>query len=879
MTGVQSPLKRAFAAVRTRRPEGFAALARLASGIARRVRGSGAEPGTRTDLVIGAVVLLACIGGAITASLRTPAPRSGGNWWPLLSVVTIALQRFRFRLSTRGNSLLFDLSGLPLIVGIVLLSPSHELLAAVTGVGVWQVLDREPIRRAAFNIANQMVGIEVALWCFHRVAGAAGPLSGQGCAAIGVALIASEGMAALGVLPVMTAHSGWPGTKYLKDLALQIVVIPPVLFVLAIVAVASYEGQPWAMGLLAGPAVLVGWWYTTSERLRQRFTGLQALYGYSKALADVVEHTDVLVVALQETRTVLHCGRAAVCVSGSEGLVRYSLDAEGALVSEAAESDGPESTVVESQSPILLAASAGSPYLSERGLKDLMAVPMTVGRTTRAVLTVADSDGLEGHCFDHQDLDFLQAVAAHLSTALTSSEHLDKLRRSIAAREHQALHDALTGMPNRNLFMSEVTTALEHSGGSRMVAVVLADLDSFREVNDALGHQTGDAVLKVVGARVASAVSEYGVGARLGGDEFAFLVPAASSVEEVTSLTETVMEVLSAPMEIDGVTFNVRAAVGIALAPIHGLDAATLLKNADVAMYAAKRAGRRISVYDATMDHSSARRLALATNLAEAIDQNQLVLWYQPVADITTGTVTGFEALLRWPHPDLGFVSPEEFIPIAEQTGLIEPLTWWVMKEALGELRRWRDDGYEFSMAVNVSVRSLLDHSIVERIRRMVADFGLAPGSLTLEITESSMMIDLDRSESVLRRISDMGIKVGIDDFGTGYSSLSRLKVLPVHIVKVDRSFVKNICTDKGDQAIVRSVIELARVMGHKVVAEGIEDLATWSRLASLGCDLGQGYYFARPMPSADCRAWVTDRQSPSLAVVRSLSSKRVEGA
>jgi diguanylate cyclase (GGDEF)-like protein len=829
--------------------------------------------------VIAAIVVFASVAGSLASALHSPLPRAGSYWWPLLSAVAIGLQRFRVRLSTGSDSQVFDLSGLPVIVGIVLLSPSHELLAALTGAVAWQLVKRAPLQRAIFNIANQMAAVAVALFCFYQLSGSAQPLSLQGCLAIAVALIACEGTGALGVSAVMSAHGGWPGSKYLKDIAFQIVIIPIVLFVLAIVAVASYEGEPWALGVLAGPAIVVGWWYSASERLRLRFVDLESLYGYSKSLAAMFERTDVLVVALRETCRVLHSRRAEFWLQGPNGLTRYALDPEGRLCEDLMDGDGPEATALLSQNPVLITASTPSPYLERRGLKDVMAVPLMVGGEANGVLVVADSEGLESNTYGRQDLDFLQAVAAHLSTALTSSEHLDKLRRSIAEREHQALHDSLTGMPNRNLFMSEVTTALERSGGSRMVAVVLADLDSFREVNDALGHQTGDSVLKVVGSRVAEAVSEYGVGARLGGDEFAFLVPSASSIEEVTSMTETVMEALSEPMEIDGVTFNVRAAVGIALAPIHGLDAATLLKNADVAMYAAKRAGRRISVYDANMDHSSARRLALATNLAEAIDKDQLVLWYQPVADITTGTVTGFEALLRWPHPELGFISPDEFIPIAEQTGLIEPLTWWVMKEALGELRRWRDDGYEFSMAVNVSVRSLLDHSIVERIRRMVADFGLAPGSLTLEITESSMMIDLDRSESVLRRISEMGIKVGIDDFGTGYSSLSRLKVLPVHLVKVDRSFVKSICSDKGDQAIVRSIIELARVMGHKVVAEGIEDLATWSRLASLGCDLGQGYYFARPMPSADCRAWVTERQSPSLAVVRSLSSKRVEGA
>jgi len=312
---------------------------------------------------------------------------------------------------------------------------------------------------------------------------------------------------------------------------------------------------------------------------------------------------------------------------------------------------------------------------------------------------------------------------------------------------------------------------------------------------------------------------------------------------------------------------------------VHGLDANTLLKKADVAMYAAKSSARRVNVYDRSMDNSSARRLALATDLGKAIDHDELDLWYQPVADLGTGQVAGFEALLRWPHPALGFIPPDEFIPIAEQTGLIEPLTWWVVKMALTELRRWRDDGFEFDMAINFSVRSLLDASMVDRLRDMVASFDLVPSNVTLEVTESSMMVELERSEAVLRSLSDMGFKIAIDDFGTGYSSLSRLKVLPVHVVKIDRAFIKNITFDKGDQAIVKSIIDLARVMGHSIVAEGIEDLQTWNRLASLGCDLAQGYYFARPMLARDCRRWVLERQVPSLAPVRSLGLRRIEGA
>jgi diguanylate cyclase (GGDEF)-like protein len=753
------------------------------------------------------------------------------------------------------------------------------MLAIFLAVAFKHMYRRVPFIKVAFNAANQVLGTAAAFVAVTVSIGPASPVSPRGWLALGLGAVCYVLVTFVGVAAVLTVSAGRPGVGYWKKMAVQEAVIPPIAVALAIVAIACYWAQPWALLVLVGPALVLGWWYGASERIRTRFTDLQSVYAFSQALAKVTERPDVLLVALSETKHVLHCDQAELCVDQPEGLVRYRLDGSGGIVEEVADNAGPEHSALQTQQPVLLPHSSRNGYLIERGLKDAMFVPITIGGSEAAVLGVADRHGSDSTTFTRDDLDFLQALAAHLSTALTSSDHLDHLRRSVAEREHQAYHDGLTGLANRTLFMNVVAAALENSGGNRMVAVVLMDLDGFKEINDALGHHTGDAVLKVIATRVSSGVREFGLAARLGGDEFAFLVSAASSVDEIIGITDHLMESVGAPMVIDNMALTMRASVGIALAPVHGLDAASLLKKADVAMYSAKSSSRRVSVYDRTMDNSSARRLALATDLGRAIDADELDLWFQPVADVATGNISGFEALLRWPHPALGFVSPDEFIPIAEQTGLIEPLTWWVVNEALAEVRRWRDEGYEYSMAVNISARTLLDIGMVDRLNDMVTTYGLAPSNLTLEITESSMMVEFERSEAVLRRLCDVGYKIAIDDFGTGYSSLSRLKVLPVHVVKIDRAFIKNICFDKADQAVVKSIIELARVMGHTVVAEGIEDLQTWNRLAALGCDLGQGYYFARPMLAVDCRRWVIERQGPSLASVRPLGLKRVEGA
>ena len=772
-----------------------------------------------------------------------------------------------------------ELTGVPILVGAVLVKPEYLVLTVLVSNLVVLLPQRETVVRLSFNIANQVVAASACVAVLHTLTHGSSPASALWWPGIAAAAVVLNLVAIVGLSGVLKCNRVDLGAHYVSQLMAQLVVTPLAEIALAVVGIACYRGEPFALLVLAGPVLLLGWWYRSSERLGARFRDLQSLYSFSKSLADVTERDDVLSVALNETRSVLHCETAELCVAQPDGLVRFRLDGAGRLTEEVATSSAPEATVLATQAALHLSPSSHHPYLLDRQFKDAMFVPLSVGGDRSSVLVAGDRHGDASSTFSREDLDFFQALAAHLSTALTSSNHLDHLRRSVAEREHQAYHDGLTGLANRTLFMNVVAKALENSGGNRMVAVVLMDLDGFKEINDALGHHTGDEVLKVVAQRVSTGVREYGLAARLGGDEYAFMVAAASSVDEVISITEKLMASVGAPMEIENVALTVRASVGIALAPVHGLDANTLLKKADVAMYAAKSSARRINVYDRSMDNSSSRRLALATDLGKAIDHDELDLWFQPVADIASGRVAGFEALLRWPHAALGFIPPDEFIPIAEQTGLIEPLTWWVVHQALSELKRWRDDGYDFDMAVNMSVRSLLDAAMVDRLRDMVASFDLTPNNVTLEITESSMMVELERSEAALRRLSDMGFKIAIDDFGTGYSSLSRLKVLPVHVVKIDRAFIKNITFDKGDQAIVKSIIDLARVMGHQIVAEGIEDLQTWSRLASLGCDLGQGYYFARPMLARDCRRWVLDRQGPSIAAVRSLGLRRIEGA
>jgi diguanylate cyclase (GGDEF)-like protein len=829
-----------------------------------------------------AVAAVAALGGGLAVAVtdRGPPPWEQRAWaWPIVGVALVLVRLWPVGLHFRRQSQTLELSGVPILVGLVMLPPGPLLLAAATAILVTVLLRKAPPIRVAFNVSNQVVGTALALLAFRAVLQGASPAHPRGWLALTAAMVAYELVTGGLVVWMVTLSNGVPRPEFFHGLATQLAILLPLDCALAIISVEAYWSEPWALVVLAGPGLALVVWYRSADRLRSRFDDLQSLYAFGRSLSEVNERLDVLRVALHEMRGVLHCRHAELCIPQPSGAVRYSLDGEGAVVRGAGSAAPSELDVTTSGEDLFLRRGTGSAYLAERGFADAIAVPVTIGAERSGVLIAAEREGTDSYTFDKADLDLLRALATHVGTALTSSSHLDRLRKEVAAREHQAYHDSLTGLANRTLFTQVVSSALKRRKGSRLVALLLMDLNGFKEVNDTLGHHAGDAVLKVIGQRVNEAVGASRLAARLGGDEFAFVIPSVVDREEVAATADELLRVVSEPVTVDGMVLSLRASIGVSLAPFHGSDVSSLLKRADIAMYAAKASSRHVTVYDPKIDRNSTRRLVLTSDLQRAVIEEKLELWYQPIAEVRTGRVAGFEALLRWPHPELGMVSPDEFIPVAEQTGLIEPLTWWVLRTAMEEQRSWRDAGYEMPMAVNVSARSLLDTAIVDRLNSLLVDTDVIASNITLEITESSMMLDFERSERILRRLSDIGVRIAIDDFGTGYSSLSRVKVLPVDVVKIDRSFVKNLCTDRGDEAIVRSTIELARIMGHGVVAEGVEDLETWNRLAQLGCTHAQGYYYAKPMTAQDLRSWVRERQGPSAAPVHRLVPRTARGA
>ena len=427
---------------------------------------------------------------------------------------------------------------------------------------------------------------------------------------------------------------------------------------------------------------------------------------------------------------------------------------------------------------------------------------------------------------------------------------------------HQALHDALTGLPNRTLMHRRAERDLR---GDDPAAMLLIDLDRFKEVNDTLGHDYGDALLVEVAGRLSAVLRRGDTLARLGGDEFAVLVSGAPDRAAVIDLAARLQEALRRPFALRGVAVELEASIGVALYPEHGETAGRLLQRADVAMYEAKRGRHGVATYTPERDPYSADRLGLLAELRRAIECDELVLHYQPKVSLPGGELTGVEALVRWQHPVRGLLAPDEFVPLAERTGAIADLTRWVVDRALAQCRAWRDRGIDLPVAVNLAAANVVDVTLPDAIGALLERHGVPADRLECEISEHTAMADPVRATAVLAGLRELGVGLSLDDFGTGHSSLSYLKQLPLDEVKIDRSFVAAMADDENDAVIVRSTIDLARNLGLRVVAEGVETGAVMDTLAELRCDTAQGFHISRPLPADELDDWLVQALSVSL--------------
>jgi len=442
-----------------------------------------------------------------------------------------------------------------------------------------------------------------------------------------------------------------------------------------------------------------------------------------------------------------------------------------------------------------------------------------------------------------------------------SLQSLQHIKRAIALERHRALHDVLTDLPNRILLYERINQGIanaKRNAGS--VAIMIMDLNRFKEINDTLGHHCGDRLLQQIAPILKNNLRETDTVARLGGDEFAVVLPDTNHGTAVT-IAQKLRKTLRHPFMVEGHSLGVEMSIGIALFPQDGTDSDALLQSADVAMYIAKRNDSGYAMYDAEQDLYTVSRLNMISQLRRAVENDALDVHYQPIIDIHNSEIHCVEALSRWQHHELGNIPPNEFIPIAENAGLIRQLTHQVLDKSLGQLSAWNDNGYQFSLAVNLSIKDIQDAAFPGQLKSLITRHGVNHANVILEITEGSMMTDIKRCFKVLSDLHSMNVRLSIDDFGTGYSSLSYLRQIPADILKIDKSFILNMIEDENDAVIVRSTIDLAHNMGRDVIAEGVENQDTYDILDILGCNYVQGFHVCQPLPANEIEQWLSGNE------------------
>ncbi|HWH33029.1 MAG TPA: EAL domain-containing protein [Egibacteraceae bacterium] len=816
------------------------------------------------------VWLLTAAMSAATAALvagplsALPAPATGlGVPWPLLAVLFALCEVVVVNVQFRRDAHTISLGELPLVVGLYFVSPVGLVAAQLTGAAVALALHRRQTpMKLAFNVAH--FGLEAALAALlfslvpaHALFGAAGWAAVFAATTFAAVLAVSAMFAAVSLSEGRPAFAGW-GREISTGL-----MFTGATTSMALLAVWMLAQRPQALWLLAVPGATLWTAYRAWVRERERGERLRFLSEVTQAISAAPDLEGAVAALLSHARGMFRAEVAELTLYPAEGSglpLRTTAGPEGhGQVLRPVPHAGPR--------PARGAAAlfrAGEPVpegLAGRGYRDAMTATLATERGVFGELVVADRT-CEATPFDQEDLQLLGTLAAQASVCLENGRLEKTLVQLSALKEHlrhQAFHDSLTGLVNRALFHDRV----EHALSSRRredgaVIVLLLDLDDFKAVNDSLGHDAGDQLLVEVAGRLEGCVRPGDTAARLGGDEFAVLVDDVEGIGAGIVVAERIHAALRAPVVLHGMEVAVHASIGIARAD--GIDdAATVLRNADVAMYEAKQQGKnRYGIYEHGMHHSARERLELRTQLRAAVDEDQLLLRFQPVVDLVSGAVVGAEALVRWAHPTRGLLAPDAFIAYAEESGLIVPLGAWVLDGALAQLSRWRADlgtSRPFTLAVNLSPRQLTQPGLAEEVRRLLGLHGVPPSDLMLEITESALIKDTPATLRVLRDLKALGVRIAVDDFGTGYSALSYLRQFPIDVLKISKPFVDDVRRGAEERALTEAIVRIAQALRLDTIAEGVEHADQREALRDMGCGYGQGFHFARPLPAGDLGA------------------------
>jgi diguanylate cyclase (GGDEF)-like protein len=770
----------------------------------------------------------------------------------VLFVAFLVAESTLLHIEFRKQALSISLSEIPLVVGLFLVNPAQLVgvrVLAVVAVAVWQ---RRSLTKSVFNVtlaAAEVVIVEAIFTAFGST-DVTSPLSWLAV----LAAVVTGG--ALGVCSIQAVIRLSQGPQRLAGEVGRLVLVPAIGItnsIAALVILLVLHASVWAgflLGLLCGMLVLAYRGYAGSQR---QHASLRQVLGFSRLLELIRSSDAPLDSALNQARDILNASRITLRITDGEARA-LSVDGEGRVsVPPDLEPDDPlAARVLGSRSGVLFSGRKGEAVLAARGAREIIAVPLRSGPSVLGFLEFADRQSSMSR-YTSEDVQVADSLATRLTAAIENQDLVARLR-------HAAYHDRLTGLPTRARLGQHLEAAIEGvSAADGVVALVQLDLDRFKEVNDSLGHTWGDELLVLVGQRLSRSSPEGAMVARVGADEFAVAVrvPGAS---EAVELAAELCEAVSTSYPLAGLTIDASATVGVALAPDHGNDGPTMMRRVDVALSNAKNVGRRVSMYDPSMEQESLQRLRLVTELRTALAAGQVVVRYQPKINLRSRDLVGVEALVRWLHPEYGEVAPDRFVPLAEVTGLIGILTDHVLRASLAQCRQWLDRDLRIPVAVNLSARSLSDAEFPDRVAGMLREYDVPADMLSFELTESSVMTDPDRMQPVLLRLHDLGTGLSIDDFGTGYSSLSQLRRLPVDEVKIDKEFVFTMGTDLGDLAIVRAIIELGHSLGLRVVAEGVEDELARDLLEGNDCDVIQGYLVSRALDPDRLDAWLSAR-------------------
>jgi diguanylate cyclase (GGDEF)-like protein len=811
---------------------------------------------TRPDLRVGALIAaMWCLSGMLFLLVpERSVPTANAPWWFVVTVAVVfgIFEKAVFNVAFRRHAISFSLSEIPLVLCLVFVAPSSAIFVRWSvSIPVLFFLRRSRGLKLVFNTSLFAFEMMLGFAAFRGLIG----WWGDSTSAITISVILVPLLTALSTsVLISTAISMYEG-------GLRHRVVTELRGTWWLFPVASVLGAMTMVMALIEPALALfaafpaaGIWFVLYRFgvVNQTLRDLDTLHGFAGRIGTSLDPVEIGESSVDELFEVLRVGGVVVLRFTDHGVsehrrgeidVRLPSSADDLIWRGLLARRGARSLPADDLRRIDVAGTVSTPVL--------VAPLWDAGDVYGAVVAVAEYSAVGE--FIEAERRRLDSMSAQLAVSLRRGMLHERL-------EHEARHDALTGLPGRTVFERAVSDAVERSRDG-VSAVLMLDLDRFKEVNDTLGHSAGDELLIEFSHRMSGVLADSDVLARLSGDEFAILCHRSTS-EEVLAMAEDVVRVGGLPVTLDGLEIVVTVSVGVAEITAADGDPQRPMRRADIAMYNAKWQRSGAEVYRDEIDRRTPARLSMLGDLRTAIERDELDVVYQPKLDLRTGAVVGAEALVRWEHATRGVVAPTEFVRVAEDTGLIKSLTDLVLSRGIAALRRFGEAGLGIGLAVNLSTHDLFDSRLPDRVRGYLADNGVAPGVLTLEITESSLLVDAPRTRATINDLHEVGLALAVDDFGTGYSSLSYLRRLPVQELKIDQSFVSRMLTDQQDEVIVRSTIDLGHNLGLSVIAEGVESDEAMAMLKSFGCDAAQGYGIAPPMSADDLIAWIAQASS-----------------